>query len=80
MAQFRPKPIKFVADALYPTSPQQAPEPIYAVGGLPAATTTTPGGITKQPTIATFTGGTDTVTQTNLNTLLTALKAAGIIS
>lgn len=50
-----------------------------AVASVPVATKTTFGTV-EMAAKTTATGGTDTTTQTNLNSLLTALIAAGIMS
>ena len=61
-------------------NPQNAPEPIILVGGLPAATTAVKGSV-KQAAAQINSAAADVATiVANFNTLLTNLRAAGIIA
>ncbi len=78
---FAPKPVKLTAaSGNAPVEPALQPQPLLVYGGLPAATLAVAGGVKEAANVAAATGGSDTVTQTNLNNLITALKNAGIVA
>jgi len=87
----RPDYVTFVGSAATSPTPNQKPDPLFLIGGLPAATTTAVGGVTKVTAPATVSGsagGTYTATEqgiinslvTQYNAMRTALINSGIMS
>jgi hypothetical protein len=71
-----PAPVTIVG--VTPAAGAPAPKPLGLVGGLPAASSSVVGGVKKGAAVANATDAASALTQ--LNALLTSLRAAGVIS
>lgn len=78
----RPDIVTFVGSGATSPTPNQKPDPLFLVGGLPAATTTAVGGVTKvaAPAAAPVPFADLTAAANAYNALRTALINAGIMS
>jgi hypothetical protein len=75
-----PRPVTLVAIAT-PAAKAPDPEPLGIVGGLPAATASSAGGVKRGVAVASITPAADgTAAGTTLNALLASLRAAGVIA
>jgi len=73
-----PKPVALTSGA-NPT-PSVDPEPLIVVGGLPAATASASGGITRAPAQANSTATDVAGIVADFNALLAKLRTAGVIA